>query len=341
MPDPVLRRATRQDTPGICALLRRAFPDNAKARPDILDWQYWDNPFGPPTVLVWDDTGRIAGHYAVVTYPALLGGRPGRLGIGIDAAVDPDYQGRQLFGPLARELYRQATADGHDAIVGYPNDNSVRGVARQGMEELGRLRSRILPLRPSWYARRTGAPAPLLTPAIAALRLWARRGTAGHQAREIDGPPTDADVLWALAGRGTTNGVVRDRAWLQWRYADRPGPSPYRWFEARRGGALRALAVTCEQRQRGGTFTYLLELIAADRAAARAAVAHTAEHSPGSDGILHATLPNTPPAQLAAAAGLLQVPSRMEEKQLHFGVVDALPDQRNGWSLGWGDLDHL
>jgi predicted N-acetyltransferase YhbS len=341
MPDPVLRRATRQDTPGICALLRRAFPDNAKARPEILDWQYWDNPFGQPTVLVWDDAGRIAGHYAVVTYPAVLDGRPGRLGIGIDAAVDPDYQGRQLFGPLARELYQQATAGGHDAVVCYPNDNSVRGIARQGWQELGLLRTRILPLRPGWYASRTGIPAPLLAPPVAALRLRARRGTAGHQAREIDRPPTDADALWTLAGSGTVNGVIRDGAWLQWRYADRPGPSPYRWFEARREGAPRALAVTTEQQQRGGTFTYLLELIAAEPAAARAVVAEVAQASPESAGVLLATLPGTTPARLAAAAGLLPVPARLEEKQLHFGLVDPVPELRTGWSLGWGDLDHL
>jgi predicted N-acetyltransferase YhbS len=339
--DPVLRRAARQDTPGICALLRRAFPDNAKGRPEILDWQYWNNPFGPPTVLVWEDAGRIVGHYAVVTYPAVIAGRAGQLGIGIDAAVDPDYQGRQLFGPLARELYRQAAADGHDVVICYPNDNSVRGIARQGWEELGLLRTRILPLRPGWYARRTGAPAPLLAPAVAALRLRARRGTNGHQTREIDGPPADADALWALAGRGTANGVVRDHAWLRWRYADRPGPSPYRWFEARRDGHLHAIAVTTEQQQHGGTFGYLLELIATDGVAARAAVAHTAAASPACDGLLLATLPGTPPARLAAVAGLLPVPSRLEEKQLHFGAVDPSSDQRTGWSLGWGDLDHL
>ena len=158
MAEPVLRRATRDDTAGICALLRRAFPENAKGRPEVLDWQYWDNPFGPPTVLVWDDGGQVVGHYAVVAYPARIAGRPGLLGIGIDAAIDPDHQGRQLFGPLARELYRQALDDGMAAIVCYPNDNSVRGIARQGWEELGQLRTRLLPLQAGWFAGRTGVP---------------------------------------------------------------------------------------------------------------------------------------------------------------------------------------
>ena len=57
MAEPVLRRGVRADTDAICALLRRAFPDNAKGRREVLDWQYWDNPFGPPTVHVWYDGG--------------------------------------------------------------------------------------------------------------------------------------------------------------------------------------------------------------------------------------------------------------------------------------------
>ena len=341
MADPVLRRAVREDTEAICALLRRAFPENAKGRPEVLDWQYWDNPFGPPTVYVWEDEGRVVGHYAVVAYPARLDGRPARIGIGIDAAIDPGHQGRGLFGPLSAALYEQARADGAGAVVCYPNDNSVRGIARQGWQELGQLRTWLLPLRPQWFAERTGVPAPLLAPAVAALRRWPRRGTRGHESRETPGVPDDADALWARLEPGLRSGVVRDAAWLRWRYLDRPPPSPYRWFEARRSGELRALAVTTEQQQRGGTFTYLLELLAADDTAARAVVAAVAAASPAAAGVLVATLPGTPLARRAAAAGMLPVPQRLEEKQLHFGVVDPSPVLRSGWSLGWGDLDHL
>jgi hypothetical protein len=341
MSEPVLRRGVREDTDGICALLRRSFPDNAKGRPEVLDWQYWDNPFGPPTVYVWDDAGRIVGHYAVVAYPARISGRPGRLGIGIDAAIDPDYQGRQLFGPLTAKLYPQARADGMDAIVCYPNDNSVRGIARQGWHELGQLRTWLLPLRAEWFARRTGLPASLLVPAVAALRRRPRRAARKFGTSEVATVQDDADLLWAQLDDEVMNGVVRNAAWLRWRYLDRPAPSPYRIFEARRAGQLQALAITTVQQQQGGTFTYLLELLAVDDRAARAVVAHVTAAVPNSAGLLVATLPRTPLARRAAAAGLLPVPQRLEEKQLHFGVVSSSPELHAAWSLGWGDLDHL
>jgi hypothetical protein len=86
---------------------------------------------------------------------------------------------------------------------------------------------------------------------------------------------------------------------------------------------------------------HLLELRAADDVAARAVVACVAGASPGSSGVPVATLPGTPLARRASAAGLLPVPRRLEDQQLHVGVVAPSPELRQGWSLGWGDLDHL
>lgn len=341
MADLVLRKAERADADAICALLRRSFPDNPKGGRDVLDWQYWDNPFGAPTVWVWEDGDRVVGSYAVVPYPAKVQGRRGRLGIGIDAAIDPDYQGRQLFGPLTSTLYADAYADGVSAIVCYPNDNSVRGIARQGWHEVGRLRSHLLPLRPEWYARRLRVPAPLLAPVVAAVSRRTVGGRHGHVSAEVGELGDEPDQLWAAVEHETHSGVVRDASWLRWRYRDRPGPSPYRSFVARRDGQLRALAVTTEREQRGGRFTYLLELLAVDDSAARAVVGAAAAAADGSAGVLVATLPGTPLARRARAAGLRPVPERLEEKQLHFGVVSDDPGLHTGWSLGWGDLDHL
>lgn len=342
MPEPVLRRGTREDADGICALLRRAFPDNPKGRREVLDWQYWDNPFGEPVVWVWQDGDRVVGHYTVVPYPARVGGRPARLGIGIDAAVDPAHQGRQLFGPLARSMYDDALASGVAAVVCYPNDNSVRGIARQGWTELGQLRTHLLPLRADWYARRTGAPAALLRPLV---RLAGRRARdrRDHDCREVTGEDllAGADGLWQQSADATVNGVVRDAAWLRWRYLERPGRSPYRCWTAHRSGELRALAVTTEREQQGAPFTYLMELLAVDPESASALVARVAAGSPGCAGIVVATLPGTALSRTATAAGLRVVPRRFEDKPLHFGVVDPAPEQRTGWSLGWGDLDHL
>lgn len=341
MPELVLRKAVRADTDEICALLRRSFPDNPKGQREVLDWQYWDNPFGAPTVWVWEDGDRVVGHYAVVPYPAKVQGRRGRLGIGIDAAIDPDYQGRQLFGPLTSALYADAVADGVTAIVCYPNDNSVRGIHRQGWHEVGRLRSHLLPLRPEWYAERLHVPASVLSPFVA---LAARRtvgGTHGHVSAEVDDLGDEPDRLWSAVEQETHSGVVRDASWLRWRYRDRPGPSPYRYFVARRDEQLRALAVTTEREQRGGRFTFLMELLSVDERAARAVVGAVAAAAQGSAGVLVATLPGTPLARRARAAGLRRVPERLEEKQLHFGVVSDDPALHAGWSLGWGDLDHL
>lgn len=216
----------------------------------------------------------------------------------------------------------------------------MRGISRQGWHEVGLLRSHLLPLRPQWFAARLRVPAPVLAPVVA---LAARRTVGTRTATSARRWPTSATSP-TPSGRCST--ARRTRAWSATPPGcggdrDRPGDGAYRYVVARRDGELRGLAVATEREQRGGRFTYLLELLVSDERAARAVVSRVAAGAEGSAGVLVATMPGTPLARRARAAGLRQLPQRLEEKQLHFGVVGGDPALRSGWSLGWGDLDHL
>ncbi len=158
-------------------------------------------------------------------------------------------------------------------------------------------------------------------------------------------PDAEVDAVWRALEPAVRNGVVRDFAWFEWRYARRPGPAVYRYFAARHRGRLCGVAVTTTRPQQGADFVYLLELLATSPAAARALVGAVADDPRGAAGIVLATLPATSTSDLARRGGLRMVPDRFEEKPLHFGVVDNTKtrgDQRGErWTLGWGDLDHV
>lgn len=347
MSEPVLREASEADISAISRLMRRAFPDNAKGHEATLRWQYWENPYGPPVAWVWDDDGLIVGHHTCIRYAAMVGGKSATVGMGIDAAIDPDYQGRRLLTPLAKRMYDEAGKAGMPYTLSYPNDKSMRGIGRAGWRELGLLRTHLLMLDSSWYAKRTHIPRVAMSAVRIALRAKRPRGI--YAAAETAAPPPDVDELWDAVRPAVVNGVIRDSTWFDWRYVRRPvvdtAVAPYRYFATRRDGQLVGVAVTTQREQRGGMFTYLLEFLAVDDDAARGLLQLVARSSAGSVGVLLATLPGTSTSRLAIAAGLRLVPARFEEKALHFGVVDN--DGSHGdvtqmcWTLGWGDLDHL
>ncbi|MGH9063888.1 MAG: GNAT family N-acetyltransferase, partial [Acidimicrobiales bacterium] len=164
----VLRAAGPDEDDSIRAVIAESFPDNPKARPEIVKWQYWDNPFGPTRAWVWEDGGRIVAHYTGYPVPAVVAGRPAVLAVGVDAAVLPGYQGRGLFKPLSRALYEDCGRHGMPGTICFPNANSVRGITAAGWVPVSRLRTLVLALDDAWLAERFHLPRPLATVARAA-----------------------------------------------------------------------------------------------------------------------------------------------------------------------------
>lgn len=343
MSDPLLRAATEADDAGMRAVIAAAFPDNPKRRPEITAWQYWANPFGRTVAQVWEDDGEIVATYTAFPMPALLGGRPTLVGNGVDAAVAPSHQGRRLMTPMSAALYASAAeADMAVTLCFINNPLAIRGTTRAGWLQVGRLTVWVLAVDDDFLGHKAHLPAAVA--GIGRRAVW--RLGQGPVADETADPPAGLTQLWADAG-GVGTGVVRDQAWWQWRYGDHPD-RPYRYFEVRRNQTLVGAAVATEREAFGATFVYLLELVAADAAAAKAIARAAAAHarSVGAAGVALMGLPDTRLAARAHDAGFRRVPTRMDPKPTSFGAVPndgttwahlaSLP-----WSVSWGDLDHL
>jgi GNAT superfamily N-acetyltransferase len=338
----VLRSAGPDEDAGLRAVIGEAFPDNPKARAEITRWQWWDNPFGTTRAWVWDDAGQIVATYIAYPLPVVLGGRPATVGIGVDAAILPSHQGRGLFTPLSRALYADCGAHGMPLTICYPNANSTVGITKAGWKPVARLRTLVLPFDDGWLAGRFSVP----RPAARALRAAAFRipSAAGLAAEEVDGLPAGLDELWAQVAPTVAYGVVRYAAWWQWRYAQHPD-APYRYFAVHRGGRLVGAAVTLARDAFGGRFLNVLELLTVDVAAARALTRAIRAAAGDAVGAALVAVPDSPLDRLAPRAGFRRLPQRLEPKPLMFGAVPndgTLPDPAAvGWSVAWGDLDHI
>jgi predicted N-acetyltransferase YhbS len=341
--EPVLRRARPDEDEAIAACIAESFPDNPKSRLDVLRWQYRENPFGPTPSWVWDDGGRIVAHYSSFPMPCLVDGRAAVAGNAVDAAVAPSHQGRRLFTPLAEALYADSRELGHAVTYCFgTNWTALRGVARAGWMEVARLRVFALPLDDAWVARRTHLPRPV---AGAARRLLFHVGRGPVGAR-VEGPPEGLDALWDRWARtdSVRNGVIRDAEWWDWRYGRSP-LGPYRYVEVR-GPAhdLRAAAVLTVRDERGGRFGEVLELVAVDAEAARAALRAAASDG-DLTGLVSVAFPKGTSAALLADAGMRVLPRRLEPRATWFGFVDTAGAhahlREQSWGVSRGDQDHL
>ncbi|MEA3018544.1 MAG: hypothetical protein QOI47_68 [Actinomycetota bacterium] len=342
MSEPVLREARPEDAEGIRACLIESFPDNPKAKSAILAWQY-HNPFGQLSQWVYDDGGRIVGHYANYPVPCLLDGVPSIAGVAVDAAVSPDYQGRRMMRPLNEALYADSATKGMRVSLAYPsNPIAVKGIRSAGWLEVARLRTLVLPVDDSWLAQRFHVPRPI----AGAVRNAGFRVGRGASGVEVDAPPDGLDALWASTVKGgdIRNGILRDGAWWRWRYADSP-MSTYRYFEARRAGALVGAAAVVARDDFGGRFAYLLELMATDREGARQVLRAVTGCMHDISGVATVAVDGGPLHRLATSAGMRTLPRRLEPKGLWFGFVDNDGSTAHlataPWAISWGDLDHL
>jgi len=342
MSEPVLRAATRGDDEGMRAVIAAAFPENPKQRAEVTAWQYWDNPFGPTVAWVWEDDGRIVATYTAFPMPAVLDGTPALAGNGVDAAVDPAYQGKRLFAPLAKALYAGAAEAGMEVTICFINNPfAIKGTTRAGWLQVGQLGVWVLGIDDAWLGKRAHVPA-----AVAGLARRAVWRLGKGEVAERGALPEGLDDLWQRAGAVTT-GVVRDQRWWQWRYGDHPDPR-YEFFEVRRHGRLTGAATATVREAFGGTFVYLLELLADDAGAARAIGRGAAAYAEevGAGGVALMGVPGSRLGERAHQAGLVRLPARFDPKPTSFGAV---PNDGTTWahlaslhwSISWGDLDHL
>lgn len=330
-----LRRATPDDDQAVRRLLSDVLPGNSKVDPDVMRWQYWENPYGRPISFVWTDDGRIVCHYASIPVPLVVNHRPRRGLIGVDAATDPAYRGQGLFSQIVAESAKVCVEEGYRVLFFFPAPGSALPSAADTPALAMPLKA--LPLDHGWLGRRLGLPA-------AASRIITRlvlRPPRSGTAREVSGPPAGLNELWDAMR--ISSSIVKDDTWWQWRYAKRP-QNTYRYFEHREGERLTGAAVTTTT-DVDGPVVYILDVLACDLVAGRALVGAIAAEHLEARAIGFRSTKESPQSTLVRAGGLRPVPSRSDPQPPSLAVFEADPEARHiqelPWAWSWGDLDHL
>ena len=347
----VIRACGPEDRDAVLDLVARVWGDDQRRlHARLWDWKHArDGQASGPGHLgrVVTRAGRVIGHAGAMPARFLLDGHPVDGAYCLDTLIDPAERGAGIA--LLRDQFARGLL-----LVGAGNRRSeilyerLSGRKRIRVRDARRL-SLVLDPRPWLVAR--GLPRPIAAVAGAAhrtvRRLRRRSGAApppGWSIEAADRFPPEIDVLCARFARRFRRQVLRDRAWLDWRFAR--APFRYALLLLRDAdGALAGYAVHRPTRLNGRPVTLLVEMIAigdasrayavlaarveADAAAAGSAEVHALD--PG-DAVLVAALtrrgwfrgrePHHLLAYLAGPAG----------EAADFADPDA-------WYLGLGDAD--
>jgi GNAT superfamily N-acetyltransferase len=175
----------RSDVAGLMGRVWGERPDEAE-----LEWFYERNPVRPASVLLGEEGGRVVATVAISFQRMSLEGEEVEVGMPLRVATDPDYQGRGIFGKLQAENEERVAAMGIRLLLTVPNEAS----APVFLERLG------------WST-------------LPSIRVWARVKLLPGRVRS-----PRVDRFESADGGGEGDRVLRDAAWLNWRFADAPRP---------------------------------------------------------------------------------------------------------------------
>ena len=150
MSDLVFRPAEPADFDRTVELMALGFPGVGKFSPAFLQWQYYDNPAGPPLGCNIDDGGRLIGHLMGIPLKVSLQGEFTTVTLIMNVATHPDYRGRGLFLELVRRVTAMSAERGHAAVVGVANGQTIRAYeTKLGFQNVAGLDAHVELLPPT------------------------------------------------------------------------------------------------------------------------------------------------------------------------------------------------
>lgn len=343
------------DEGAIIELYERTFgrPMGDHESPRHWRWEFLENPTGRQAILLAFAGPTLAAQYAALPVRLRIGGRDTDAALSLDTATAAAFRGRGLFPRLARQLYRELGEAGGSAVFGFPNVNSAPTFfGKLGWRELAPFPLLVKPLPgavTTWLSRR-GAAARALAPLAewgASIAAPPARAVSGDLMLEsIESFPADTDDLWNRAREGKTVCVVRDRAYLEWRYAGNPD-HPYRLWTVRERGALVGTLVTRRADRFGFRSGFLVDLLCeearADVADALVRGAERVLREEGAELLAALMYPGSAAHAALRRSGFLRAPERLMPQSIHFGVCPLRdePSLSNptSWYVTWGDSD--
>jgi GNAT superfamily N-acetyltransferase len=203
-----------------------------------FDWFFERNPAGGKVLSAAEEDARVLGVLAMSFARAVVEGREQRVAFAVHAVTHPASRGKGVFSRLELRNEERAAAEGAGLALGFTNP--MAGpilVGKLGWRDLYRMRLWARVLRPLRAARRRGGGG---LPA-----------TGGGTLEQFG---AEQEQAWRRVAGEWGDCLVRDAAYLNWRYVD--APKDYRAFASPNGYAVVGHAV-----QKGFSSAVICDLV--------------------------------------------------------------------------------
>lgn len=236
-------------------------------------WKLVHTPWRLPAPNIWvaDAGDRLAGHYAATPLRFKLEDETVIVGHTCDAMTHPAFRRQGVFTNVAQAAHEAWARAGVPFMVGVPNNQWVSRRKPLGYREQFKITWFWRPLRPDrLLAHRLHLPQ--LPGRLSALTariwqgVWNLRLTTPHdvQVMAVTCPHPAFDTLWQRLNAHFPALIVRDSAWLTYRYADAPGRD-YRIFLASRDNEPQGYIVYRLSREKERKDGWIADLFTAPR----------------------------------------------------------------------------
>jgi GNAT superfamily N-acetyltransferase len=360
----VSTRYSPQDAEDCLQLLRRLSVDGEPAPPACRAWERRQGPAGEAIAALARETGseRPVGAAMAVPLKVRLSGKLRTAELLLDPVVDPDYPNSDIRVGLLSDVCSFSTEEGIAFSYGFPGQDFLSTLVNKGgFRDIGAVPLLIRPLNPERLALKTTGSPVLGKTASIAKKIWRtppsappQAGPPGLEMVEVDSFDDSFAVFWDRVQHRCPVMVVRDPAYLNWRYVDVP-TREYTTFAARSDGKIRGFTVLgvapLGRFSAGLILELLVETSAEGRAAGRLlldqAYAYATEHDV--DLLAALALRHTDESRLLRSRGFWVCPRFMEPRPFRLVVrcydEEASPsrlayDLRN-WFVTMGDCDVL
>jgi predicted N-acetyltransferase YhbS len=325
-----------QDKPDMLAIIREEYGEVDRTQEAYFDWLRSKSPLDLPSRVAREKaTGRAISSGSSVTAQAVWRGQELPMMMGFDIVVAKAYRRQGIHTALSAQRRNDVKNSPYRFVTVFPNQNSMPALLKSPMHHLvSRVPLLIRPLNigvlsevhvdSSWL--RWGIN---LGWGIAGRTLWreARRpgGDDGIEVVEDLDLDESYDRFWDKIKNKYEVMLVRNRAYLQWRFLDIP-TREYHVLSARQGGEMLGYVVLREADVRGTKAGLIADLLVVSGQAGDQAGAHLMYEAlqrfrraglPLTGGLM---LPHTHEYAIMRRAGYLNAPDRFAPQPFHLFV---------------------
>lgn len=323
---------------------------------ELWQWKFETGPVRPAQIFVVDGQNGIAGLRIFIIERLKVMDKTMTAGLGVEVMVHPDYRRFRIASLMAAEGFESMLKKGVPILLGFPNEAAYK-VYSKTRPNWGPVCVIPLSVKPlnfdkiigqytgSRFARRIAGTVAKLGWSIVARER--RSGPATLDIQQIESFDARFDVLWRETCYTYEIGLVRDSAFLNWRFANHP--RNYTIFAAASGDKICGYMVLKNDEMFNLRLGLIVDtLTLPDETVAAALITRAVDHfrKQNVDAIGCLMLKHAPYFKTLRKAGFLAIPTRFSPKRFFFGVQmqpgvasrEQVYDCRR-WYLTFADID--